>query len=486
MTGRNKPSASRRSVRKRDSSQLHPRIRLGLVALLLIACLLGGGASRADVLSLLYVRPVAVICLAGVLAVPGRIDWPSIKVPLLLLGLFTLWTVLQLVPVPLSFWRLSAGHERVATAMREAALPAIWRPFSLAPDATLNSLAALTVAWAALISAAALKPEHRRFLPVMVLVGVLASALVAVAQVAGGAGALHFYNVTNYEAAVGLLANRNHQAVLLALAFPLLFGWASARVADHNHRAPRVWIAFATAMFLLPLILVTGSRAGLMLSLSSMAASYGLFGRRAISEATSSNVRWKKANMALSLLLFGCLLLIGILFAQAPAVTRLLGLETSSDLRVTELPQLLSIARQFMAVGSGLGTFDPVFRTYETVRGLDLAYLNHAHNDLLEVVITAGFPAVLLVLALLGWIVRRSFELLRGGWGGRSSALIGQQAVVCLAVVLLASLVDYPLRTPLFTCLFAFFCAWLGMAGRADVPAATKRAFTSPPAPSIG
>ena len=47
------------------------RLAFPVLLLLLGLCLLGGGASRADVASLIYSRPAAILCIAALLLLPG-------------------------------------------------------------------------------------------------------------------------------------------------------------------------------------------------------------------------------------------------------------------------------------------------------------------------------------------------------------------------------------------------------------------------------
>src|SRR5690606_34739815 len=90
---------------------------------------------------------------------------------------------------------------------------------------------------------------------------------------------------------------------------------------------------------------------------------------------------------------------------------------------------------------------------------------NHAHNDLLELALTGGLPA----LSILGWFV---------AWFGLNAASVLRQrdrsastdfarlGVVMIVVLLLSSVVDYPLRTPLMAALFAMACGWLSMCSK--------------------
>ena len=92
---------------------------------------------------------------------------------------------------------------------------------------------------------------------------------------------------------------------------------------------------------------------------------------------------------------------------------------------------------------------------------LDTTYVNHAHNDFLEVLLTAGLPAlVLLAAALVLWLVatRRAFSRSAPRSNDMVYARLGAVLVVLLA---LASVSDYPLRVPSLACFFVIAAVWL-------------------------
>lgn len=70
-------------------------------------------------------------------------------------------------------------------------------------------------------------------------------------------------------------------------------------------------------------------------------------------------------------------------------------------------------------------------------------YVNHAHGDALEILLEHGVAGVLLAAGVVVW------------WAARSRALIGRRdadplalaGAAMLAIALIHSLVDYPLRT---------------------------------------
>jgi hypothetical protein len=124
------------------------------------------------------------------------------------------------------------------------------------------------------------------------------------------------------------------------------------------------------------------------------------------------------------------------------------GLELQSDLsaggRIANFPDILFTLQQFWPWGSGFGTFVPVFKANENLDLIGNLYLNHAHNDLLELLIEGGLPVALLLIAgLLAMAVR----LWRWVAAARSTEpAIALAGLTILVLAMVHSLVDYPLR----------------------------------------
>ena len=71
--------------------------------------------------------------------------------------------------------------------------------------------------------------------------------------------------------------------------------------------------------------------------------------------------------------------------------------------RVDLLPQFLRVIHDFFPFGSGLGSFEPVFKSYEKAESLSFGYWNQAHQDYAQVAIEAGLAGIALTVAFLVW-----------------------------------------------------------------------------------
>ena len=120
-------------------------------------------------------------------------------------------------------------------------------------------------------------------------------------------------------------------------------------------------------------------------------------------------------------------------------------------------------AKAFWPLGSGMGTFVPVYGIFEQPEDVHLNfYVNHAHNDLLEVWLEAGVAGLAFIGAFVLWLLRRIYVL---WWRNASTGfretdlLLARAASIAVLLLLMHSLVDYPLRTGAMMTLFAFVCA---------------------------
>lgn len=441
-----------------------PRERIRFYALLafLFLCLVGGGASRSDALSLLYLRPAAILLIALIAIIPGTWSSGHCRPLFILLALFSATMLIQLVPLPPMLWTLLPGHARFAEAAVVAGMPQPWHPISLTPDLTLNSLLALLLPFAALLGFTAIRPDQRAALLPILLIGIGASAIIGIAQLSGGrSSVLYLYRITHNGSAVGFLANRNHEAALLALAFPMLRLWTLGPARDRHYTRMRFWIAVAIGCCLVPALLVTGSRAGVALGL------VGLIAALTLAPPRSGSHRPRTGRRAFTILILiagvAALGVAAVVLGRAEAFDRLLMLPHSfgEDVRFENFAMTLRIAGDFLPFGSGFGSFDPIFRVYEADWMLKPTYYNHAHNDAIELVLTGGVAAALVLGGFLIWALRRATAAFRPYASHSSTKLFARLGAVMILILFLASLVDYPLRTPLLAVIFTLACAWL-------------------------
>lgn len=341
-----------------------------------------------------------------------------------------------------------------------------WRPLTSTPNEGWNAFYALLVPLATVLAGIQLgRNDLFRILLIIMSLGMF-SGLVGLLQVVGGENSpFYLYRITNNGEAVGLFANRNHLATMLALMFPMFAfyaGASSGQAGLHRKRQISVIIASIT---LLPLILVVGSRSGLLLSLLSLGMSVLLYQ----SMAKRNSVRaGSLTKFTVPIVILGAVLLFGtitIWYARAEALERLFNAGTGELQRSEFWNIAASQFLQYLPLGSGAGSFANIFQLEEPVRLLKATYLNRAHNDFLETAVTFGVPGLVVLTAFFVWFVSRSLKVWFQMDGTRYSVSLARMASIAMALVLTASITDYPLRTPILMCVFAICALCLAQAG---------------------
>lgn len=431
-------------------------IDLALLGALLAVLVVTGGASRADELGQVMVRCAAIVAMLVLCMTRRTWDWHGIRLPLAWLALVAGVVLVQLVPLPPLLWTALPGRAPFEAAIPVGPQP--WRPINLTPDGGLNTFLSLSVPMAVLtILAGMSRPQRARVLDFM-LAAIVFSALLGSLQLAGAGFVNPFVN-NNAGEASGLFANRNHQALLLSAGLPLLALWAFR---DAGKARPGRWLSVAgVTIWFLFLILATGSRAGIGLVAIGLAA----FAVIALQGLRQVRIRWPRWALPAALAtvgsVLGAILLVSLASDRAQSLMRLTGSGEAGDIRFSALPLLRDIVLLYFPFGSGFGSFDPVFRIAEPFALLNPSYFNHAHNDAVELFIEAGLAGLAIVgFALFIWV--------RLGIAGfrqfRKGGLTGFAGWSVLTLILVASLVDYPARTPMIMA-FAMLAAWLAGSG---------------------
>ncbi|MCK0129814.1 O-antigen ligase family protein [Erythrobacter sp. F6033] len=444
-------ATSRHGTNRPSAEAVHVIVWLALFAGLVTFL---GGSSRFDAVQAAALRPLAALFLIPALYWYSKQKLDAARAPMVLLGLTALWTAIQLIPLPPSIWHLLPGRAAIVELDALHGLEATWRPISFVPMRGWNALMGMIVPVSAGLLAVALRPRLRTLFLVIVGIGVV-DALLGLLQIIGDPqGPLYFYTFTNGGAPVGIFANENHSGVFSAITLLVIARIGlSARKPD---RASVLNIALAIAFLLVTLaVLVSGSRAAFGLGAAAYAATALMawlwLKRPELVGQTSGPaamiVRYPRASIIVGLAVAAGLLFGLMQFERAPGVVDALNQNAFEDLRWRIGYILGSMISTHWLFGTGFGSWDAVYQIYEPTTFMGPAYVNQAHNDWAQLIIEGGVPAVLLLLALGRWIASRIRRL----FAKRPSALARCVFwLSILAIAAAASLVDYPLRTPIF------------------------------------
>jgi O-antigen ligase len=441
----------------------------------LVAAILFGGASRIETGGAFLTRLVTLGAFVWLVWQRGssaiRIERPAALIWLALIAL----VLIQLIPLPYAMWTALPGRDLAKSAV-DLVGEQPWGAISLTPMRTLDTLLMLLCACVAYVIGAQLDASGRTILLTAVLGLMIVSALLALAQVGSGSqSALYFYAITNRDAGVGFFSNANHLANFLSGGIVLVGWWLAQRASDR--RAPSTGALFTaglTVLLLLAAIFTTTSRAGTVFALVALGFAFTLLPLRQLGISRRVAFAGAGAGFAIGATVVA-LLLTGVLGSGAFTFT---GGESE---RVALVPQLLGIARDFLPFGTGAGSFDQIYRSYETRDGLQFAYLNQAHNEYLQILIEFGVLGVAALVAGLIWYARRAWQAFRVEPESRTVNRQQRAAAMVIVFVIVHSAGDYPLRTDGFAVYFALLCALLtppivvarrsgGRTGRASGP----------------
>lgn len=433
---------------------------------LLASALLIGGSTRDGELFNAAVRllslPVLVVALYRViLASPPRL----VGLPLVLVLATLAVPLIQLIPLPPGLWSHLPGRADYAETYQIARMAPPWLPLSLNPEGALNAFLALLPAVAMFLATLTLGAAARRVLLLAILVIAIAALVLSTAQMLGGEQSpFRFYETTNRNAAVGFFANRNHAASLLVVAIPVAVLWmATASTRWRNDRWLGILLGATLVMALAVGAAMSKSRGGLILVPPAIAASLMMIYRDRLFAGPR--------RLLLISAGAGVAVLVALLLVLLPRFVA----DAGEDVRTKALPGIVAAGLAYSPVGSGLGTFEDIYRTQERPETVTNAFLNHAHNDFLELWLETGLLGPILALVFLYWFAKRVIAV---WWRpeGRN-AQIAQAGSIMVAILVVHSLVDYPLRTAALSTVLGFACGLL-FAIPGDLPALEREPAT--------
>lgn len=470
-------SISYRAMRERIGApslaevwESRPSLLLSLCAVTLIASIMLGGGTRSGFLSdavlQLIAIPAFVVALSSLTVLPWSGGNRAAEWGVMLCLAAVILPLVQLVPLPPWIWTRLPHREQITGVFDMLRQPLPWLPISVVPSMTWAALISLMPPLAIFLSVIQLGYHQRRMISlVIVAVGIL-SAFLGLLQVAQGtASPWRFFVVTNNTEAVGFFANRNHLAALLYSV--LMFGaaWAinvgySASSSGNARRFETAWAVTLVGSFLGLVILIaaegmTRSRAGLGLMIVALFAALWLAMSDRRRSSTSTPVKLIVGSVIVAVLLT-------MQFALVRIVARFE--DPLQGARIPIAENTIAAAEAYMPFGSGFGTFVTVYPGFEPPQdALDNKYVNHAHDDLLEVILEGGAMSLMMMAGFIIWFFlvatnawRRPPEDARG-----IDVLLARAATFIVPLILIHSAVDYPLRTGGIMAVFALACGFL-------------------------
>ncbi len=371
-----------------------------------------------------------------------RLSWIALGT----LGVMFVLLLLQLIPLPPALWTTLPGRE--LPAKLDAFLGvAQWRPLSLDIEGTLRSIGPLVPGTVVFVGALFLPRGERIQLLWVVLAFGLLGALLGIVQIATGGWATPYVSGHTGDA-TGLFVNRNHNAAMLLVSMPIAASLFATRITFGRTQAPWIVASVSTIVILAIGVLGTTSRMGLLLLPVAIALALALlFYGRARSHLLLAAVA-------------GVAVVTTTLVASGRFDRILARFAGMDDPRLDYWTDLRWALDYYGLVGTGFGTFVPVFKSAESLEAVVARVTNHAHNDYLEILLEGGLPAAFLLLAFVCLLAGTVFSG-RKATLRREHALPFSAALIGIGLLLMASLVDYPLRMPALSAVLALLVAIL-------------------------
>lgn len=406
----------------------------------LLLCIGLGGSATTVWMSLgLQLAGIAVIAWAAIAPSQHRQDrsaaWPYL---ILLFGLVVV--LLQLIPLPPDVWAQLPGRAAVARSIDSLGYERSWAPISQTPYASVLTLFAVIPAIAVFVATERLAPAPRAIAVAMVA-GMIASVFVGTVQLATGPQSWAYLQDTHNVGATGFFANSNHMGTLLVVTIPMAAALVVSAKSDRSlSSAARLTVGAALLLFIAAGIVMNGSRAALGLGIPVILASLTLF---------PWTLRWRVLAIGVA-----ALILVGgvVVLASNP----IMGIgadvqEATQFMRSTIWATTGQMIRDNLPFGTGLGSFEQVYHWYETAGDVTRLYVNHAHNDYLELVAELGGGGLILVVLFLAWWIVAAFRI----WSSSLATPFARAATIASAAILAHSIVDFPLRTAAISAIFA-------------------------------
>ncbi len=371
---------------------------------------------------------------------------------LALLGCWLIYTLLQIVPLPVSLVSLISPE---SAKMHALARQPGWIPLSVDPYAStvawLKSLAYVLVFGLSLLIVAS-RRRLELLARTLVFSGLLQAFYGSLMTLSGLEYGFFIQKFAYVGNATGTFVNRNHFAgyleMCLAVGIGLMISSLGGKPAMTRRQKLRNFVALLLgkklrlrlylAVMVIALVL-THSRMGNTAFFSSMIAA-GVIGL-----ALSRNASRATVVLLVSLVVID-IFIVGTWFGVEKVVARIENTSVASDAdRVDVSENALSQWRHYFLVGSGGGSFYDVFPRY---RSGDIGnYYDHAHDDYVEFASEYGIVGML----LLGGVVLSSFAAaLRAQQEGRDPLKRGMafSSTMGIIALLIHSSVDFNLQIP--------------------------------------
>ncbi|MFH0933251.1 MAG: O-antigen ligase family protein [Nitrospirota bacterium] len=357
------------------------------------------------------------------------IESPVLKKILFAMIVLSVYPVFQLIPLPFSIVTKTCPGIKEIVTLSPDIIP-VSHSISIYPFATETGLSHL-LAYLMVFSVAVfgIQDEARlyRMLKALAVFGFMVAVFGIIQHAAGNGKIYWFRELTHGGSPFGPFVNRNHFAGFIGMIIPLSLGVGlMSRSIEKKIMYAFFSITMAIALFF------SLSRGGIVSFFAGMMVFvFVVFGK-------TYSMRKLVPVFLFILILASYLLYLGI----TPIIDRFLQTEVSNEQRLLAWQGVLSAFTDYPFFGSGLGTFQYIFKIYKP-EGLYL-YWDHAHNDYLELLLEVGIVGAIIIAIFFFLGVK---AIVNAPWKGKE-VYLNAAFLSSITTIAVHSVVDFNLHIP--------------------------------------
>ena len=395
-----------------------------LGGLFLAGLFLGGGTNPQLITDAIIQIATITICTSLLFMKRGKkVD---VSIVLFLLLVFTV-IIIQIVPLPIAVAK-NIWPRAVQDAWLAADSAARFGNISIVADKTLSVMIHYISLALLLLVLAELSYDELISITRIVMLGVAVLMLMALMQMSTARVGVGIEVGLPFPLRAGAFTNANHFATMMMMVIPPIVYWA--------YQGNKI-LGFSLLALVWALLFGASSVAGILGGLAISLISINQFSDKKILRVFSLPA------LAITMVLF-----IAITYGSLTKISKDLDFGRLDFYKTT-----LSAIKQNLLFGTGFGTFVQAYQIYELPKDIYPEYVNHAHNDYLELILEGGLvaaSAIVLYLLFIGW---KAYS--------RRADAFAKIALLSIVAALVHSLVDYPLRTMAIGFLFVLAHAFL-------------------------
>lgn len=370
------------------------------------------------------------------------------------------WLSVQLVPLPLGMLEiLSPGIEKIYTGTNVR-----FASISLDYQATIDALLKLLSYICVFILGLALITTPKKLITCLLFIvttGCL-NGFYGAFEILSGQDNSFFLKMENGHRANGTFVYHNHFANFLLLCLAAGLGYFIATLSPSKDSITRSKLNKFLKALIAP---KTAVRLSLTIMVIALVMSHSRMGNTAFFASLftvsvlyifiGQNVPKSFKILVISMFLID-VFVVSSWFGLEKVKDRLEATSLETESRDEVVMDTLAIIRDFPITGTGAGSFETVFVSFQT-NNVNSNY-DHAHNDYLEFTMEYGLPASLLLALFVMYVLSIAVKTLKNT-NDRDCAGVSAAAVMAVIGMLIHMTVDFPLLPPANSSFFILLLA---------------------------